>query len=308
MRWDPITRMFRPLEKGGGTSTTTQQNFSPEEAAARARVQSEAERIYGATAGTIANAPYPGAKPVPFSADTNAARDYLRSYATGAGAQSAGNANSYSNFLMGGAQYAESNPYLQSAINAAIRPVTQQFTDSGGVMQGIRQNAMGAGQAGGSRQGVAEGIAAGRYADVTGDIAARMSNENYQNALRAGTQALALSPQTYNLGMAPGGTLGALGAQGEMLSQEQEQYAADSRNWQLNAPWAPLQNYANIVFGGSSPGTTATQSGPQGPSRMQSALGGAAMGAAMGASMSGPAAPYGAVIGGGIGLLAGLLS
>lgn len=316
MRFDKIAGRFLTYEFGGGgggaPSTNVTQNYSPEEAAARAKVQSEAARIYGLTSGTISNAPYPGARPVGFSRDTKQAQDMLRTHATGVGADTAGAAASYSKFLMGDAQYAESNPYLQSAISAAIRPVTHQFTDSGGVMQGIRQNSMLAGQSGGTRQGVAEGIAAGRYGEITGDISSRMSSENYQNALRAGGQALALAPQTYNLGATPAFNLSAIGAQNEGLQQEKAGYRADSRSWDLNAPWAPLQNYANIVFGGSSPGTTTTGSGGSGTSRMQSALGGASMGAMAGAAWGAQAGsvggPYGALIGGGIGLLAGLLS
>jgi len=308
MRWDPIQRMFRVLEKGGSTpSSTTQtvQNWSPDEQAARNKVMTEAERIYGITSGQVQNAPYPGAAPTGPSADTQAAQAYARNYAAGAGSDMVNTAQNYSKFLMGPAQYAESNPYLQSAITAATRPITQAYTDSGGVMQGIRGGATAAGGVGGSRQGVAEGIAAGRYSDAVGDVSSKMANDNYQRALLAGSQALSQAPQTYNLGEAPALTLSGVGTQGEGYQQAQEQYAAAQRQWQQEAPWAAFGPYASLVTGmqPSSASTFATGSPTQGPSRMQSALGGAAMGAAMGSIIPG----VGTLIGGGVGLLAGLI-
>jgi hypothetical protein len=282
------------------------QNFSPAEQAARDAIQAEASRIYGSTKDTITNAPYPGAKPVPFSPETLQAQEMMKGYATGAGQNLANQAGGYSSFLMGPAQYAEANPYLQSAINAAIRPVTQGYMDSGGVMQSIRHGATGAGQVGGSRQGVAEGIAAGRYADTVGDISTKMSMENYLNAQRAGAQSLALAPQTYGLGNQPALGLSAVGGQNEWLSQAQEDYDAASKSWGLNAPWQAINNYANIVYGGSAPGTTVTQTGsmPPKPDRTNAMLGGAMSGAAAGASFG----PWGALIGAGVGLIGGYAS
>lgn len=308
--WDSQgKRLARYCSGGGGgqqqASTTTQVNYSPEEAAARAKVQAEAERIYGATAGTIAGSPYPGSKPVPFSPETLAAQSGLMNFATGAGQQQAAQAGGYSSFLMGPAQYAESNPYLQSAMSSAIRPVTEAYTDPGGVFSQIRSNAINTGTYGSSRQAIAEGIAGRGYLSTIGDITGKMANENYQNAQRYGAQALALSPQTFQLGTQPALSAAAVGQQKEAVAQAGEDYAANSRMWSLNAPWTPLQNYANIVFGGATPGTTSTSTGMGGggQSTFARALGGAATGAAMGSFFPG----FGSVIGGGIGLLAGLL-
>lgn len=68
---------------GGGSTTSTQMNYSPEEAARRTQVMDEAARIYNATAGTMMTSPYPGAAPAPFSPQTIAGQDYAQSYATG---------------------------------------------------------------------------------------------------------------------------------------------------------------------------------------------------------------------------------
>jgi hypothetical protein len=260
---------------GGGaptSTTTTTQNFSPEEAAQRALVQQEANRVYQTTKGTIGASPYPGASPTPFSPETLQAQTSLMNWAGGAGGQLANQAGAYSNFLMGPAQYAESNPYLQSAIGAAIRPVTQAYTDPGGVMSQIRGNAIQAGGYGTStRQGIAEGIAGRGYLNTIGDITSKMANENYQGARNAGTAALAAAPGTFTLGTEPAKAFGAVGSQRETLSQAEEQRRAEERLWNLNSQWTPLQNYANIVFGGGSPGTTSTAQGyqPQSNSLLQ---------------------------------------
>lgn len=305
MRWDVVSGTFRVYEKGGdggGTSTTVTQNFSPEEAAQRAKVQEEAARIYAQSAGQIAGAPYPGAKPSPFSQESIHAQNALTNYALGPGQQTASQAGGFSSFLMGPAQYAESNPYLQSAMSAAIRPINQAYTDPGGVLSSIRGSAMGAGGYGTStRQGIAEGVAGRGYLSTIGDVTSKMASENYQNSMKLGAQALALAPQTYDLGTRPALDISSVGTQKETMAQSMEDYAANQRMWDLNAPWAPLQNYANIVFGGSNPGTTSTSSGGGGSNRQVSALGSAATGAAVGSAFG----PWGTVIGAAGGLLLG---
>lgn len=67
--------------------------------------------------------------------------------------------------------------------------------------------------------------------------------------------------QITNSAQAPGAMYSAIGAQNENLAQSQEDYAANQRMWQLNAPWIPLQNYASIVYGGSAPSTNVSSTG-----------------------------------------------
>lgn len=306
MRWDPLSRQFRVYHTGGGGSsgatTTVNQLYSPAEAKMRAAVMGDAAQLYNKTKGSIGNAPYPGAKHVGPSAATTQGQDMLLGWAQGAGTDLANTTGGYSNWLMGDARKAESNPYLQSHIDAAIRPITQAYTDPGGAFSSIRTASIEDGPS--SRQGIAEGIMGSRYLQTIGDVSSRMAGENYENALRLGTQALALAPQTAQVGQMPAMATSAVGTQREGYTQDRQEYKADARSWEMNAPWMNLQNYANIVFGGSSPGTVTNQTGsaPQGPSRMNSALGGAAAGAIMGSIVPG----VGTMVGAGVGLLAGL--
>ena len=89
------------------------------------------------------------------------------------------------------------------------------------------------------------------------------------------------------------------------LTQEQANYDANARMWGLNAPWAPLQNYASIVYGGANPSTVSTSDGPSQKSGggIRGALGGAASGAMMGNTLV-PGA--GGIVGGILGGLGGL--
>ncbi len=89
-----------------------------------------------------------------------------------------------------------------------------------------------------------------------------------------------------NMQNQPVATLSGIGAQQENIAQQEAAYQANANMWGLNAPWAPLQNYANIVYGGANPSTTSTSdaSAPK-KNRATGALGGAAAGAAAGSAI-----------------------
>lgn len=254
------------LNGGGGggntTATTTNVNYSPEEAARRAQVMDEAQRVYQATGGQMANSPYPGSKPADFSQETQVSQQLAVQNA--AAAQDQVNAiNQGVQYGLTGAMDVSNNQYLDKAISAAVRPIEQSYTDAGGVMSQIRTNAGQAGQMGGTRQGIAEGIAAGRMAQTQGDVAAKIASDAYNTGQETFQKTLTFAPQAMEAGMTPVNWLSSVGAQKENLAQAQQDYAANARMWQLNAPWIPLQNYASLVYGGSAPSTTAmtTQSG-----------------------------------------------
>lgn len=262
---------------GGGSTTTTTQNYSPEESAQRAKVMAEAARIYKANAATMANSPYPGQQVTPFSPETLTSQNYAIQYALGPGLQQANNINQAVQFGLNDVLYPQTNPALQSTINAAIRPITESYTDSGGVMSQIRDAAMQTGQFGSSRQGIAQGIAAGRYADAIGDAAAKISTEGYNKGLDTFSRTLAFAPQAIEAGMLPANVLSSVGLQNEQLAGEIEAYKAAERMWGLNAPWTPLQNYASIVFGGANPTSVTSSQAQTSPLQTLGSLGSLAL-------------------------------
>ncbi len=285
---------------GGGTSTQTVQNFSPEETANRNALQQEAKRIYDANKGNVGA--YPGAAPVQPSQETLAAENYLRAVVPG----QISNVNSIqqaTDFGLSDVLNVNTNPYGQAAIRAAITPITQSFTDPNGVMAQIRQGAVEAGGVGGSRQGIAEGVAAGKYAQTIGDTAAKMANEQYAQGLNTFEKTLMFSPSAMQAGTIPAQTLANVGASVEGRQMELADYETQKALWEMNAPWNPVQNYANIIYGGGSSGSTATgrTTGSTG-SRLMSGLSGAATGVGLAGAL-GMATPWGAALG----ALAGLL-
>ena len=268
------------LYKGGGstTSTNTNVNYSPEEAAKRTQVMDEATKIYNATGSTLANSAYPGAKVAGFSPETLVAQNLA--VANAAGAQDSINQiNQGVQYGMSGAMDVDNNKYLQQAIQAATRANNQNFSDAGGTLSQIRTGAENAGQYGGSRQGIAEGIAASRLAQTNADTAATMSSAAYDKGQDTFAKTLMFAPQALEAGMTPVNWLSGVGAQKENLAQQQNDYDANAAMWKLNAPWTPLQNYASIVYGGASPGTSTSTSSTAG---QRSALGTATQAAGAG--------------------------
>jgi hypothetical protein len=268
----------RVLFDSSGSSTSTTQNFSPEEAAARAGVQSEAKRIYDATSAATSQQPYPGAQPAPFAPQTLAAQQYAQDYALGPALTQANNINKAVSFGLSDVLYPETNPALRQTINASIRPITESYTDTGGVMSQIRDGAVNAGQFGGSRQGIAEGIAAGRYADAVGDTASKIATDGYGKGLDTFSRTLAFAPQAIQTGLMPSNILSGIGAQYEGQGQQLNDYLGNYNMWDYNAPWTPLQNYANIVYGGSNPTTSSQVNQGSNPMQMIGAAGTAALG------------------------------
>jgi len=293
----PRTKLSRRLYKGGGKTTSTTQNYSPAEAANRAQVQNTAEELYKQTASTIANSPYPGAQVVPLNQDQLTGQNLTKTAANTMAGQTIPQLTDATKFGLSDVLDVNSNPYLQSTIAASVRPITESFTDAGGVMSSIRNNSIAnGGQGNSSRQGIAEGIAAGRYAQAIGDTASKVATDGYGKGLDTFSRIYGLTPQTMQAMTMPGSAYSAVGQQNQNMAQAQENYLGDSRNWDLNSGWVPLQNWANLVYGAGSSGSTASTSGGGGSSGgVQGAMGGAMAGAQLGSVVPGIGTGIGAI-------------
>lgn len=221
------------------------------------------------------------------------------------------------------------NPYFQSAMASAMRPVTEQFQEQ--VLPSIRRGAVGAGQAGGSRQGIAEGIAARGYTDTMGDIAANMGNQAYGQGLQAlqaaggigqgllgmglnaaGTasglgqgiydsgltaagRGAALAPQVQGMNFVPGQVAEGIGQQ--RTADQQSQVDADMARWNYNQqlPYSMMSDYLTMLQGAPGGTTASTMASPQTGSLLGRIGGGALAGYGMGGG-------YGALAGGLLGL------
>lgn len=299
---------------GGGSQSSTQTvvNYSPEEARRRAMVMDAATRLFNASPEGVP--PYPGAQPVSPSQETLQSRQLAMNAVPGL-QQASNNLNQGLQFGLHDIIYGE-DPTLQNAIKAATRPIDVAFTGPGGYFAQHRADMIGSGMLGSSRDALTNAVMGENYLRAIGDTSAKLAAASRESTLNSFNKTLASAPfAAESAATMPAAQVGAVGASNEAERAAQEEYAAASRGWEMNYPWMNLQNYANIVFGGSAPGTTSTSTAD--PAKMNPLLataGGAAAGYALGGMFSGGAAggaqagasygPYGAAVGALLGFLA----
>ena len=255
---------------GGGSqqsTSSTKVEYSPEEAAARNKVMNEALGIFDQTKAAGPQA-YPGARPVGSSGATLTGQQMALDAANTikGGVQNAQNAN---NFGLHDALFASSNPYLQDAMDAATRPLTESFGEAGGPLAGIRSGSVDNGSLGGSRQGIAEGLASKALINKVGDIRSTMSSNAYAQGLQQMNDSIKNQGMLSILQQMPSQIFSGVGAQQEAQQQQGENFLAAQRDFQQNSQWAPLQNLANIIYGGSNGTTSSVSSAPKPDTTMQ---------------------------------------
>lgn len=244
---------------------------------------------------------FPGQTIAGQSADTLAGQQSFRDSAAAIGDLNA-TANQAAQFNLTEGRDVANNPFLQSAIQAAIRPAQQAFTDAGGALSNIRSGSIASGSYGGTRQGLGEGLALSRFGQQALDTAAGMSNAAYQNAQQNATSTLGLVPGLNQSAQLPGQMLSQIGAQNESFQQALINENINKWNFNENRDRQALADYLQMVQGSYGGTSTATGPGAYQPSRTQTMLGGAASGAALGAA-TGIGAPIGAIAGALMGLI-----
>lgn len=249
---------------------------------------------------------FPGATSAPIDPATQQAQNYALGQAQGTLPQIGQNAVGAANFNLTQAPYAESNPYLQSAIQSAFRPTIQAFTDPGGDLARGRSQFIDSGQYGGTRHGLAEGVAYGRLGEALSGRAAEMAYGNYNDAMARQLQQQALLPTVQGAALAPATVGEAVGQQRESYAQQLINDAIARWNFEQNVDAAKLAQYQGLIqgsYGGEGTGTSTYPTAQ--PNRALGALGGAASGAALG-TMVMPG--WGTAIGAGAGALLSLFA
>lgn len=174
-----------------------------------------------------------------------------------------------------------SNPALQGAVDAAVRPITENFQEK--VMPGIRSEGIAAGQQfGGSRRGVAEGIAAREYGRAVGDTASKVVNQNYQTNVDAQMKALGMIPQLQGAQLAPGLTTSGVGDVQQQQGQKELDADVAGFNYDQMAPFLQSKEIMSLLQGlpGGSTVSTATANQPT-PSPVQTGMQIAGLGASL---------------------------
>jgi len=206
------------------------------------------------------------------------------------------------------------NPYFQSALNAAIQPITQNFQES--VLPSIRSGSIANGGLGGSRQGIAEGIASRGYLDTIANMAATMGNSAYNSGLSALNSAANIGSGLYGTGLDSAARASALAPSlmqssylpGQMTQQIGQQLTANDQanidaamnkwNYEQNLPYSMMSDYLSMLNGAQG-GTTQSSMSQGGGSTLGSILGGGLAGAGLfsGTSYMLPGALGGAMLG-----------
>lgn len=249
---------------GGGTTTSTTQNYSPEEVARRTAVMDEAQRLYGT--GAIAGT-WDKAAPTAQSA-TSAAGEAALVGASGVQAQQATAANTALNYGLAGAMDVTNNPYLESAISAAVRPQQASLTQA---LQQVGSAAQQQGAYGGSRQGIAEALSLEKGQQAISDTVSKMGSAAYDSGQQTFRTALGLAPAVQAMQTSPGTTLTSVGAAQEDRAQATSDYNASKAAYDADAQKRALESYANIVLNQGGSQATTKSSVPQTDTTAQNA-------------------------------------
>ena len=211
--------------------------------------------------------------------------------------------------------FLNANPYQQAMMEAATRPLTQQFSQA--VLPGISSLYSRSGRLGSGAMERALGTATEAYGRSLGDITANIAGTQYQQerglqqqAQLQQAQLAGLAPQFYSQQFLPSQTLAQVGAQQEAISAQplQEQLARYQFGQQL--PYQQLQGYLSSVYGTplGSYGTQTTNA-PTYQNRGAGILGGGLAGGlggyALGQAFPSIGAGYGAAGGAALGGLLG---
>jgi hypothetical protein len=181
-------------------------------------------------------------------------------------------------------QYLNANPYQQQMIEAATRPITQQFGQQ--VLPGISSLYSRSGRLGSGAMERALGTAAEQYGRALGDVSANIAGTQYQQerglqqqaALQLANLAQA-APQIYGQQFLPSQTLAQVGAQREAIAAQPLQEQMTRYAYEQRLPYEQLSGFLSSVYGSplGSFGTPAPQPQYSG-NRTVGALGGALAG------------------------------
>lgn len=162
------------------------------------------------------------------------------------------------NFLTSGdVMNLDSNPALKGAVDAAVRPLSENFQRV--VMPSVRGGAIQAGALGSSKAKQAGDYAAGTYQTAEKDTVNQLLNTAYGQNLDAMLKGIALTPQTQSASLFPQVAQDTVGSQRRTLGMQQEQQQFDESMFPFELGMQLLGSSAATPGGG----TTGTVTGAQ---------------------------------------------
>lgn len=275
----------------GSSTATTTQNLTPEQ-------QTLLGQIMPAFTNFASFVPqrYQGQTVAGFDPAQTAGQN-MALQAAGMQGQVANNLTDSFNFYTGGDIWnPASNPYLSQAVDASVRPISQQLTES--ALPAIRGEAQKTGNFGSSRQGIAEGLASGRASQAIGDTASKLVQSQYDTNIRAQLQAMGMAPMVQQANLQPALTTSGVGDVRQSMAQallNEQQGNFNLDQYLQMAPFLQARDLLGVLQGLPGGSTTSTSTGTgttMGTSTgnvpraggLQQALGGAATGASIGSA------------------------
>jgi len=202
------------------------------------------------------------------------------------------------------------NPFLQQAMQAAVRPIQQQFAET--TLPGISSMFSGAGRYGSGAMERALGRATESTARALGDVGANLAYTDYaserarqQQAMGQQIEASQMAPQIYGQQFLPSQQLAQIGAAREAIAAQPLQEQMARFQFAQQAPTQQLQSFLSSVYGTPMASSQYAPTPVQQTNRAGNVLGLAATGAGIGSMIGGNT---GAAWGAGLGALGGLLS
>jgi hypothetical protein len=176
----------------------------------------------------------------------------------------------------------KSNPNLQGAIDAAVRPVYTNLTER--ALPAIRSGSIQTGNFGGSRQGIAEGAAIRDAGTIAADTASKIAQQQYDTNVGAQQRATALTPTLQAAQTTGATTTSGVGDVRQAMDQARINASMNAFNFDQYAPFMNAKDILSIMQGIPGATTVSTGNVPQANTGMQ-ALGGAAAGASLGTAI-----------------------
>jgi hypothetical protein len=200
-------------------------------------------------------------------------------------------------FTSGGG-FLGSNPFQQAAIQAATRPIMQQYENV--TLPGISSMFSRAGRYGSGAMERTLGTAAESTARAIGDVSSTMAAQDYarerglqQQALLGQITSSQAAPQIYGQQFLPSQQLGQVGAAREAIAAQPLQEAISRYQYQQQLPYQQLGGFLSSIYGTPMAGS---QYAPQQTAQRNvgaGVLGGAALGAGVANMVGGDTGLFG---------------
>jgi hypothetical protein len=206
------------------------------------------------------------------------------------------------------------NPFQQAAIEAATRPIFQQYQEQ--TLPGIASGFSAAGRYGSGAMERAQGRASEAAGRAIGDVASNIAYSGYeaergrqQQALTQQIAASQMAPQIYGQQFLPSQQLAQIGAAQEAISAQPLQEQMARFQFAQQAPVQQLQGFLSSIYGTPMAGSQYAPTPTTQTNRAANVLGLAALGGGVGSMIGGNLGGYSSTaIGAGLGALGGLLS